>query len=68
MNLDNVSEFLPFIIPIAIAELVLLAYTLWHILTHHNYKHGSRPLWIVISIVGMQFIGPVLYFIFGKEE
>ena len=64
----NVTEILPFLIPLIIVEFALLGYTLWHILTHESYKHGSRILWIVVTIIGMQFIGPVLYFIFGKEE
>lgn len=66
--MENLKSFLPFIIPIAIAELALLGFTLWHILTHKNYKYGNRTLWVIVSIVGMQFIGPVLYFIFGKED
>ena len=64
----NVTEILPFLIPLIIVEFALLGYTLWHILTHESYKHGSRILWIVVTIIGMQFIGPILYFIFGKEE
>lgn len=64
----NLSDILPFLIPLILLEFSLLGYTLWHILTHKNYKHGNRTLWIVITIVGMQFIGPILYFIFGKEE
>ena len=61
-------EYLPFLIPLAIAEIALLGYTLFHILTHEHYKRGTRGLWLVVAIVGMQFIGPVLYFLFGKEE
>lgn len=64
----NISEMLPFLIPLILLEFSLLGYTLWHILTHKNYKYGSRTLWLVVTIVGMQFIGPILYFIFGKEE
>jgi len=64
----NIQEFLPFLIPLAIAELVLLAITLRHILTHTHYKRGSRALWLVVAIVGMEFIGPILYFILGKED
>lgn len=64
----NISDILPFLIPLILLEFSLLGYTLWHILTHKNYKHGNRTLWIIITIVGMQFIGPILYFIFGKEE
>ena len=58
----SLQEMLPFFIPLAIVELVLLFYTLWHIFTHTHYKRGTRLMWCIIAIVGMQFIGPVLYF------
>ncbi len=66
--MDKLMDFLPFIIPLAIAEFALLGYTLYHILTHKNYKRGNRTLWLVVALVGMQFIGPVLYFLLGKES
>ncbi len=66
--MDRIMEFLPFLLPLAIAELALLGYTLYHILTHKNYKRGNRTLWLVVTIVGMEFIGPILYFLLGKEE
>ena len=59
---------LPLLIPLIVAEFALLAYTIWHILTHKNYKHGNRVLWLIIAIIGMEFIGPILYFLFGKED
>lgn len=66
--MNNITEMLPFLIPLIIVEFALLGYTLWHILTHKNYKRGTRTLWLIITIVGMNFIGPILYFILGKEE
>lgn len=66
--MSDIREFIPFLVPLIVIEFVLLAYTLYHILTHKTYKHGSRGLWIVIVLVGMQFIGPVLYFLLGREE
>ena len=66
--MDNLMDVLPFLIPLAVAEFALLGYTLYHILTHKNYKRGNRTLWLVVALVGMQFIGPVLYFLFGKEN
>ena len=62
------KEFLPFLIPLLIAELAFLGYTLHHILTHKTYKHGSRALWLVVTIVLMNFVGPILYFLLGKED
>lgn len=64
----NIMDFLPFLVPVAIVEIALLGYTLHHILTHKTYKRGSRMLWLIVAIVGMEFIGPVLYFLLGKED
>ena len=66
--MDKIMEFLPFFIPLAIVQFILLGYTLYHILTHKNYKRGNRTLWLVIAIIGMEFIGPILYFLLGKED
>ncbi len=66
--MENIMEFLPFLIPLALVEFGLFGYTLYHILTHKNYKRGTRTLWLVITIVGMNFVGPILYFLLGKEE
>jgi hypothetical protein len=66
--MDALKEFLPFLIPLAIAQFGLLAYTLYHILTHKSYKRGNRVLWLVISLVLCNFVGPILYFLLGKED
>ena len=60
----DVRELLPFLIPLAIVQFVLLFYTLGH----KTYKRGSRGLWVAVTLIGMQFIGPILYFLLGKEE
>lgn len=66
--MPDIKEVLPFIIPLLIVELALLVYTIRHILTHKTYKRGNRVLWLVVAIVGMEFIGPILYFLLGKED
>lgn len=66
--MPELNEILPFIIPLAVVEFALLGYTLWHILTHKSYKRGNRALWLIVSIAGMNFIGPILYFVLGKED
>ena len=64
----DIEDLIPFLIPLIIAQLVLLGYTLWHILTHPHYKRGSRLLWIAVSVIGMQFWGPIVYFLFGEVD
>ena len=66
--MNTIAEILPFLIPLMIVEFALLGYTLWHILTHSHYERGNRTLWIIVAMIGMNFIGPILYFIFGKED
>lgn len=66
--MEQIKEYLPFLIPLLIAQLALLGYTLHHILTHKTYKRGSRGMWLIVVIALMNFVGPILYFIFGKED
>jgi hypothetical protein len=68
MNTEQFMEYLPLLIPIIIVQFVLLGITLHHILTHDNYKRGTRTLWLVVTIVLMEFVGPILYFVFGRED
>lgn len=66
MNIGK--EILPLLIPLVIMQFLLLAVTLRHILTHENYKRGNRMLWLLVTVIGMEFIGPILYFLLGKED
>ena len=66
--MEEIMEFLPFLIPMVIAQFALFGYTLYHILTHNTYKRGNRTIWLVITIVFMNFLGPILYFLLGKED
>ena len=68
MDMTQLTEILPFLLPLVIAELALLVYAIVHILTHPTYKRGSRWLWMIVVIADMEFIGPLAYIIFGKEE
>lgn len=66
MNMEGLREYLPVLIPLIVLQLSLTAVSLWHVLTHNNYKFGNRALWVVLSFV--QFIGPAVYFLFGRGE
>ena len=66
MMMEKLSEALPFLIPLLIAQFALFGFALWHILTHKSYKRGNRVMWIILSCIN--FIGPILYFVIGKED
>lgn len=65
--MQPILEFLPFVIPLLIIELLLAITAVVHILKHPNYRFGSRTLWIIIVLL-IQIIGPAVYFIFGRGE
>ena len=66
--MEQLTEFLPFLIPLVIVQFALLAYTIHHILTHKSYKRGTRALWLIVTIVLMNYVGPILYLLLGKED
>ena len=66
--MPDLNEMLPLIIPLVIVQFGLLIYTIKHILTHNIYKRGNRTIWLIVAIVGMEFVGPVIYMLFGKED
>ena len=67
-DLTELMEYLPFLIPLVVAEFALFGYTLYHILSHKTYKRGNRAMWLVLTIVFMTFVGPILYFVLGQED
>lgn len=67
MNMEQIIEYLPFLIPLALAEIILAVTALVHVLRHPNYKFGNKAIWIVVVIV-IEFIGPIIYFVVGRGD
>lgn len=65
--MNEIIEYLPFIIPIFIVELGLMAVALVHLLKHKRFRFGNQIMWILI-VVFLQIIGPILYFTIGRGE
>lgn len=59
-------KILPLVIPIAILQLVLMIVALVD-LVKREHTRGPKWLWAVIIILG-ELLGPILYFIIGREE
>ena len=66
--MEELKEFLPFLIPLIVLQFALLGYTLYHILTHNTYKRWNRATWLIITLVLMNYVGPVLYLLLGRED
>lgn len=65
--MENISQYIPFLIPIAIIEIGLALAAVIHILKHRSFRFGNTALWLVIVIV-FGIIGPILYFTFGRGD
>ena len=65
--MDKIMEMLPFLIPVLIIELAMMAAALVHILRHPRYRFGNKALWISVVVI-FQIIGPIAYFIFGRSD
>lgn len=66
--MNELKELLPFLLPLVLIQFALLGYALHHILTHNTYRRGTRGLWLVVTILLMNFVGPILYLLLGKED
>ena len=60
---EDIKEYLPFLIPIAVLQLGLMLAALISILKHKEY----RALWVILSLL-VSIIGPILYFVLGKTD
>jgi hypothetical protein len=65
--MDQIKEYIPFIIPVAAIELILMITALVNALRHKKYRFGNRIIWILI-IICFQMLGPILYFTIGRED
>lgn len=60
-------EYLPFLIPLIILQLGLAIYSAIHVIRHPHYRFSNQVMWMLIVLL-MQFIGPLIYFIFGRGD
>jgi hypothetical protein len=59
-------EFLPYIIPLVLLQLTLMIVALVDLIRREKTK-GPKWVWALVIILG-ELIGPIIYFIFGRED
>jgi hypothetical protein len=64
--MEAIREYIPYLIPILILQLVLLAAALID-LARRERTRGPKWVWVLV-ILFVNLIGPVIYFMFGREE
>lgn len=65
--MEKLIEYLPFLIPIVVVELILALTALIHIVKHPHYRFGNKIMWVLIVVL-IQIIGPIIYFVVGRGE
>ena len=66
MNID--SQLLLLIVPLLVIQLGLMIWGLYDLTRPgRKVKGDSKVLWAVVIIL-INIIGPVIYFLFGREE
>ena len=64
--MDTLRQLLPFLIPIILLQLALIVVALFD-LSRRPKVNGPRWLWVIL-IIFINFIGPVAYFLIGRQE
>ena len=64
--MEQIREYLPFLIPIIAIQLTLVVVALIDWMKRPETR-GPKWLWLVL-ILFVQWIGPIAYFVYGREE
>lgn len=64
----TLEEILPFLIPLVVLQLTLMAVGLYDLTRpERQVKGGNKLVWGVVIVLG-QLLGPLVYFLFGRED
>ena len=65
--LEKVMELLPLIIPLVLLQLTLMIVALVDLTRREKTRGLPKWAWGLVIVLG-ELIGPIVYFIFGREE
>ncbi|MCL2526535.1 MAG: PLDc N-terminal domain-containing protein [Coriobacteriia bacterium] len=65
--MEAMLRAMPLFLPLAIVQVGLLVVALRMIFAQKYFPVGNQMLWIFIVVL-FSFFGPILYFIFGREQ
>ncbi|PKO00627.1 MAG: transcriptional regulator [Chloroflexi bacterium HGW-Chloroflexi-4] len=64
--IEIIQKYLPLLIPIVLLEFGLMIAALVDVIRREKTK-GPKWVWIIV-VVFINLIGPIVYFIFGRDE
>ena len=63
MAQNNISEYLPYLIPLVFIDIVLRSFALWH-----AARAGRKVWFVVLLIANTMGILPLIYLVFFKKQ
>lgn len=64
--MEIIQKYLPLLVPLIVIQLGLMIFALVDIFRREKTR-GPKWLWIVVVVLG-EMIGPILYFVVGREK
>ena len=64
--MEKFSSLIPFLIPIVLLQLGLMVFALVDLIRRARTK-GPKWVWALV-IIFVNYIGPIIYLVFGREE
>ncbi|HJS28518.1 MAG TPA: PLD nuclease N-terminal domain-containing protein [Anaerolineales bacterium] len=64
--MENIREFIPFLVPILILQLLLIVVALVDLIRREKTR-GPKWIWVLV-ILFINLIGPIIYLLVGREE
>jgi hypothetical protein len=65
--MEKLTQLLPYLIPIVLLQLTLMVVALVDLIRREKTRWLPKWGWALVIILG-ELIGPIIYFIFGREE
>ena len=66
MELADIQQYIPFLIPVVIIQLVLMITALVDLI-RREHTRGPKWAWILVILL-VNYLGPILYFVLGRKE
>jgi len=67
MTMEELSRYIPLLIPLFIIEIALLVIALIDLIRRENVRYFPKWVWVLIILI-LNFIGPIAYLILGRDE
>ena len=65
-ELQELTRYLPLVIPLVIIQLGLVVIALWDLIKRQETR-GPKWIWVLV-ILFVNFIGPIVYLVVGRQD